>query len=172
MPEAVSVIAGVVLLLAGRKLFWLFVGLVGFFVGFEVARTFMADQPQWLVWLVAAAAGLIGAIVAMLFERVAFALAGFYAGAYLALLVAERFMPGAFSTGAFVVGGVLGAIAAALIMDWAIIVLSSMVGAALVVSSLGLGDLGSLLAYAGLAAIGIVVQAKLTRAPRRADARS
>jgi hypothetical protein len=172
MHAAVNVIAGIVLLLAGRKLFWLFVGLVGFFVGFEVARMLLADQPQWLVWLAAVAAGLIGAIVAMLFERVAFALAGFYAGAYLGLLAAERFVPGAFGTGAFIVGGALGAIAAALVMDWAIIVLSSLVGAALVVSPLGLGDLGSLLAYAGLAALGIVVQAKLTRGPRRADARS
>lgn len=172
MPAAVNVIAGVVLLLAGRKLFWLFVGLIGAYVGFEGARLFMADQPQWLVFLVAVAAGLIGAIVAMLFERVAFALAGFYAGAYLALLAAERFVPGVFGTWAFIVGGALGAIGAALIMDWAIIVLSSMVGAALVVSSLGLGDLGSLLVYAGLVAIGIVVQAKLLRGPRRADARS
>jgi hypothetical protein len=57
-------------------------------------------------------------------------------------------------------------------MDPAIIVLSSLVGAVLVISSLGLGNLGSLLAYAGLAAIGIVVQAKLARAPRRADARN
>ena len=38
-----------------------------------------------------------------------------------------------------------------------------MVGAALIVSSLPLGNLGSLLAYAGLLALGIVVQAQLMR---------
>lgn len=169
MPAEMSVISGIVLLLLGRKLFWLFVALAGFYVGFEVARAVAADQPQWLVWLAGAAAGLIGVIVAMLFQRVAFALGGLYAGGYLALLAAERYLPGALGLGAFVIGGAVGAIAAALIMDWAIIALSCMFGAALVVSSLGLGDMGSVLAYAGLMATGIVVQARLMRGPMRPD---
>lgn len=171
MPAEVSVILGVVLLLLGRKLFWLFVALAGFYVGFEVARAVLADQPQWLTWLAAAAAGLIGAILAMLFQRVAFALGGLYAGGYLALLAAERFLPGAFGLGAFVAGAVAGAIAAVLIMDWAIIALSCMFGAALVVSSLGLGDIGSVLAFAALVATGIIVQVRLLRGPMRPGGR-
>jgi hypothetical protein len=170
MHAIANLIAGSVLLIAGRKLFWLFVAVAGFYVGFEVTRVVAVDRPEWLVWVAAVAAGLIGAIVAMLFQRVAFALGGLYAGGYLALLAAERFFPGAVGVGVFVIGGVLGAIAAALLMDWAIVVMSSMVGAALVVSSLGLGDLGSLLAYTGLMAIGIVVQAQLMRRPNRTDA--
>ncbi len=172
MPAEVSVILGIVLLLLGRRLFWLFVALAGFYVGFEVARAVLADQPQWLIWLVAAAAGLIGAILAMLFQRVAFALGGLYAGGYLALLAAERFLPGVAGLGAFVVGAVAGAIAAVLIMDWAIIALSCMFGAVLVVSSLGLGDIASVFAYAALVAIGIIVQARLMRGSTRPDARS
>ena len=172
MPAEVSVILGVVLLLLGRKLFWLFVALAGFYVGFEVARAVAVDQPQWLVWLAGAAAGLIGAIVAMLFQRVAFALGGIYAGGYLALLAAERYLPGAFGLGAFIVGGAVGAIAAALIMDWAIVALSCMFGAALVVASLSLGELESVLAYAGLVAAGILVQVRLMRGPVRPEARS
>ena len=35
----------------------------------------------------------------MLFQRVAFALGGFYAGGYLALVAAERFFPGAVGVG-------------------------------------------------------------------------
>jgi len=172
MPAEVSVILGIVLLLLGRKLFWLFVALAGFYVGFEVARAVMTAQPQWLIWLAAAAAGLIGAILAMLFQRVAFALGGLYAGGYLALLAAERFLPGVAGLGAFVVGAVAGAIAAVLIMDWAIIALSCMFGAALVVSSLGLGDTGSVLAFAALVAIGIIAQRRLMRGPMRPDAPS
>src|SRR5262245_23123133 len=140
MSPLVNIAAGAVLLLVGRKLFWLFVAIVGFYVGVQLARSFVADEPRWLVWLIAAAAGVIGAIVAMLFQRVAFALAGFYAGGYLAVAAAERFLHGTVATAALVVGGVLGAIAAALIMDWAIIVLACLVGAALVVESLGLAN--------------------------------
>ena len=161
MPAEVSIVAGIVLLLLGRKLFWLFVALAGFYVGFEVARSVLVDQPHWLIWLAAAAAGLIGAILAMLFQRVAFGLGGLYAGGYLALIAAERFLPGAFGLTAFVVGAVAGAVVAVLVMDWAIIALSCMLGAALVVSSLGLGDIASALAYAGLMAAGIIVQARL-----------
>jgi Domain of unknown function (DUF4203) len=172
MYTVVNVVAGAVLLLAGRKLFWLFVAIAGFYVGFEVARAVFTNQPQWLVWLVAAAAGVIGALVAMLFQRVAFALGGFYAGGYLALVAAERYLPGAAGAGAFIVGGVAGAIAAALVMDWAVVILSCLVGAALVVSSLALGDLVGLLAYAGLVAIGIVVQRQLLRGHKRTPAPS
>ena len=105
--------------------------------------------------------------MAVLFQRVAFALAGFYAGGYLALVAAERFLPGAAGVGSFFIGGVLGAIVAALLMDWAIIGLSCLVGAALVVSALGLRDLVGLVAYAVLVAIGIAFQAQLMRGQKR-----
>jgi Domain of unknown function (DUF4203) len=171
MHAEVNMIAGAVLLLVGRKLFWLFVAIAGFYVGFEVARAVFTHQPQWLVWLVAAAAGVIGAVVAMLFQRVAFALGGFYAGGYLALVAAERYLPGA-GAGAFIVGGVAGAIAAALLMDWAVVILSCLVGAALVVSSLALRDPVALLAYAALVVIGIAVQRQLLRGQKRTAAPS
>ena len=56
--------------------------------------------------------------------------------------------------------GLAGAVLAALVMDWAIIVLSCLVGAALVVPFLGLGDTAASTVYVGLAALGIVVQAR------------
>lgn len=160
-----DIAAGTALLLLGRKLFWLFIAIAGFYVGFEVARIVFADQPQWLMWLIAIAAGLIGAVLAMFFERVAFALAGFYAGGYVALVIVERLAAGSMSAWLFVIGGLVGALCAAFIMDPAIIVLSSLVGAALIVSALGLGDFASVVIYAGLVAAGVVVQALLMRVP-------
>ena len=160
-----DIAAGTALLLLGRKLFWLFIAVVGFYVGFEVARIVFADQPQWLTWLIGVGAGLIGAVLAMFFERVAFALAGFYAGGYVALVIAERLAPGWVNAWLFFIGGLVGALCAALIMDPAIIVLSSLVGAALIVSALGLGDLASVVIYAGLVAAGVFIQALLMRAP-------
>jgi hypothetical protein len=163
MHPVANLVAGAVLLLLGRKLFWLFVAIAGFYVGIEAARALLGDQPAWLVWLVAIAAGLIGAILAMLFQRVGFALAGFYAGAYIALAVAGRFAPGAMGLATLLIGGFAGAVVAALVMDWAIIALSCLVGAALVVPFFGLGDTASLIAYVGLVALGMVVQAQFSR---------
>jgi hypothetical protein len=160
MHPLADIIAGAVLLVLGRKLFWLFVGIVGFYVGFEVARTLAAEQPAWLVWTIAIGAGVIGALLAIVLQRVGFAVGGFYAGGYIALLAAERFVPGTMGVAAFVIGGVIGAILAALLMDWAIVVLSCLVGAALIVPVLGLQPLASTLVYAGLVAVGIIVQAQ------------
>ena len=155
-----DIVAGALLLGLGRKLFWLFVGIAGFYVGFEVARTLATEQPAWLVWTIAIGAGLIGAVLAILLQRVGFAVGGFYSGAYIALLVAERFFPGSIGLAAFLVGAVIGAFLAALLMDWAI-VLSCLVGAALIVPVLALPALASTLAYAGLVAVGIIVHAHL-----------
>jgi hypothetical protein len=167
MNPVVDIVAGAVLLLLGRKLFWLFVAIVGFYLGFEVARAFAAGQPAWFLWTIAIGAGVIGAVLAMLVQRVGFAVGGFYAGGYVALLAAERFAPGTIGMTAFVVGGVIGAVLAALLMDGAIIVLSCLVGAALIVPALGLQPLASALVYAGLVAVGIVVQAQLMRGKNR-----
>jgi len=163
MYPIVNIVAGAVLLVLGRKLFWLFVAIAGFYLGFEVARALAAEQPVWLLWTIAIGAGLIGAVVAMLLQRVGFALGGFYAGGYIALLAVERFAPGTIGVAAFLVGGVIGAVLAALLMDWAIIVLSCLVGAALVVPALALQPLASALVYAGLVAFGIVMQVQLMR---------
>jgi hypothetical protein len=167
MNPIVDIAAGAVLLLLGRKLFWLFVAIAGFYLGFELARTLATQQPAWLLWTIAIGAGLIGAVLAMLLQRVGFALGGFYAGGYIALLAVARFAPDAIGVPAFLAGGVIGAVLAALLMDWAIVVLSCLVGAALVVSALGLQPLASALAYAGLVAVGILVQAQLMRGTGR-----
>ncbi len=151
------------MLVLGRKLFWLFIAIVGFYLGFEVARILFAHQSPWLLMLMAVGAGLLGALLAMFFERLAFALAGFYAGGYVALVIAERLLPGSMSAWPFFVGGIVGAIGAALIMDWAIIALSCLAGAALIVKALGLDDLLSLVVFAALVAGGVTVQALLLR---------
>jgi len=160
MHPIADFVAGAVMLALGRKLFWLFVGLAGFYVGVEVARVLLAEQPQWVMWVVGIGAGLAGAVLALVFQRLGFAMAGFYAGGYVALVVAERFAPGAVGVATFLVGGVIGALFALMVMDWAIIVLSCVLGAALVVARLGLDDRLGLAVFLGLVAAGIVVQSR------------
>jgi hypothetical protein len=157
---------GLILLVLGRKLFWLGVGVLGFFLGMEFAGVLFVDQPQWVMLLMGLGAGLLGAILAIVAERVAFALAGFYAGAYLALIAAHSF--GAVGQGTLwlAVGGVIGAVVAALIMDWAIIVLSSLAGAGAIVGAAGLGETTGTLVFVILTAVGAAVQAKLMAPPR------
>lgn len=156
-----NVILGLILLLFGRKLFWLFVAIAGFLGGMELARVFLVDQARWILVVVALGAGLLGALLAILVERVAFAFAGFFAGAYLGFLLAQSLGAAGASTVLFFVGGVIGAVFAALIMDPAIIFLSCLVGAGAVVGELGLGEGMSAAVYFALVIAGVLVQGRL-----------
>jgi hypothetical protein len=152
---------GLILLLLGRRLFWLFVALVGFLLGMELTWVILGEQPKWVMLFIGLGTGLIGALLAVLVERVAFALAGFYAGAYLALIGAQSFGVGGNTIILFAAGGLIGAVFAALIMDWVIIVLSCLAGAGAIVVSLGLDQMLSLLVFLVLAVAGTFFQAKI-----------
>lgn len=163
IPPYAVIAAGVLLLVAGRKLFWLFIAVTGFLVGVEVAKVLFVEQPAWVVWVFAAGAGLLGALLAILFERVAFALAGFYAGGYLALVCVKALGWPLSDLAVFATGGVIAAIIATLVLDWAIIVLSALVGAGMIVTNLGLEPLASGAVAGGLATAGILLQAAMMK---------
>jgi hypothetical protein len=156
-----TIVLGVILLVFGRRLFWLFVALVGFLLGMEFTWVILGDQPKWVMLCIGLGTGLIGSLLAVLVERVAFALAGFYAGAYLALIGAQSFGVGGNTILVFVVAGLIGAVLAALIMDWDIIVLSCLVGSGAVVVCLGLDQTVSLLVFLVLALAGTFSRAKI-----------
>ena len=61
--------SGVVLLVLGWKLFWLFVGVVGFAVGLQAAQLVFGPQPFWLLWAAGLVCGIIGAVLAGLVYR-------------------------------------------------------------------------------------------------------
>jgi len=152
---------GLIVLILGRKIFWLSVAIVGFLVGMELTDMLLADQPTWVLLLGGLAAGLLGALLAVFAQRVAFGLAGFFAGAYLTVIAAQSLGAGGTSMILPIVGGVIGALVAVLLMDWAIIVLSCLVGAGTIVAQLQLSPKGSAIAFAVLVMIGILLQAKL-----------
>jgi len=161
-----KIFLGLIVLILGRKIFWLSVAIVGFLVGMELTGMLLADQPTWVLLAGGLAAGLIGALLAVLAQRVAFGLAGFFAGAYFTLIVAQSQGAGGTSMILPIVGGVIGALVAVLLMDWAIIVLSCLVGAGTIVAQLQLSPHVSAIAFAVLVIIGIVIQAKLMEQSR------
>jgi hypothetical protein len=166
----ISVIIGVAILLLGRKLFWLFVAALGFAVGLEIAAYFMKEPPQWMMLLVALGCGVIGALLAILLQKIAIAIAGFLAGGKLAMALVGAFIAeGARYPGVtFIIGGIIGAILLLMVFDWALIVMSAVVGAYLIGHTIILPPTGATILFIALAAIGIVVQAAAFR--RRAVA--
>ena len=156
-----SVIIGVIVLFFGRKLFWLCVAAIGFAAGFEVAPYFVHQPSPVLALTFALVLGFIGALLAFFLQKVAIAIAGFLAGGKLAIAIAAAFFVqhANYSYVVFVIGGILGAILLLALFDWALIVLSSVVGAYLISSIIVLPPAGATILFIVLAAIGTIFQA-------------
>lgn len=160
-PLAVTL--GVLLLLAGRKLFWVFIATAGFFVGMSFGGLFFAGHQHWVIFLVALVTGLIGALVALFAQRAAFALAGFYAGIHITFLLTSTAGLYEMSVLLSVVGGVAGLVLAIAFTDWAIIILSSIVGAGIIIDALDPARAMGLLVFVVLVPAGIFFQSRLKK---------
>jgi hypothetical protein len=155
------IILGLIVLVFGQKIFWLSVAIIGFLVGMEFTGMLLVDQPTWVLLVAGLGAGLLGAVLAIFFQRVAFALAGFFAGAYLAPMAAQSLGVESTSMLVPIASGVIGAVVAVLLMDWAIIALSCLVGAGAIVSQLHIRHAKGAIIFVVLAVIGILIQSKL-----------
>ena len=157
----VGVLIGVVILFFGRKLFWLCVAAVGFAAGAEIAPHIIQEPSSILGLIIALLLGVLGALLALFLQKVAIAVLGFLTGGHLAGAIAAAFFihSAQYYTIIFLVGGIIGAILLLGVFDWALIVVSSFVGAYLIQSAIVLPPTGSTLVFVGLAIIGIIVQA-------------
>jgi hypothetical protein len=166
--DMLTVPVGVIILILGRKLFWLFVAGIGFIFGIHIAAGALYGHPTWIVVLIGLVAGIGGAVVAVFLQRFAVILAGFMAGSYLAanLTAMWAWQIGPFLWMVMVIFGILGAAAAYLFFDWALIILSALTGAAVITDNLTLGATGSTILMALLFTIGIVVQFGLLQRDR------
>ncbi len=158
---------GLALLLAGRRIFWLVLGVLGFLFGFDLADRVLGLDPHGLGLLVAAFAGIVGVFVALFLQKVAIGVTGFVVGGYLVLTLLHA-DPANLTTRdllGFLIGGIVCAVAALWLFEIALIFLSSLAGAALVEQSAGLEPSVALPAFVVLVILGVAVQAGI--GPRR-----
>jgi hypothetical protein len=135
---------------------------VGFLAGLTYAPRlpFFEGQPGWILLLIALAAGVVGALLSLVLQRFAVALAGFFVGGYAinSFLVILGLDTGQLSSITFVIGGIVGAVLVSFLFDWALILLSSLIGATLVTQSFNLSEPVSLGLFLLLLVAGIAVQ--------------
>lgn len=125
----------------------------------ELAGLFLFSKPFWLILLAAIAAGVLGAVIAVFAQRVAFALAGFFAGGYLVLTAAHLFRSYGSPELFFIIGGITGLLLSVWFMDWAIIMLSCFAGAGMILNVLFIGKLPGLIVFFVLMSAGVFIQA-------------
>ena len=155
-------IIGVLLLTFGRKLFWLFIGCLGFIAGLQMAEQYFGTQPLWMAWAVGLVFGLIGALLAIFFQNVAIILGGFIAGSTIAAYL-TTFFGFADTPLISIIGGILGTIILYSLFDYALIALSSLVGATLIIEEVILSSEIEMILYAVLIGVGMIFQIILWR---------
>jgi hypothetical protein len=164
--QVIHLLTGLVVLLFGRKLFWLFVGYVGFVTGYYYTTQVLVMQPGVLAILIAIGIGILGAILATFLQKAAILVSGFLAGGYVAIHLFTS-LGGGTSTALFwlaqLIGGVIGALVLWLLFDYALIVLSAVVGAsALITANMFPSQLNQFLFFL-FVLIGIIVQTRSFR---------
>lgn len=155
-------IIGIILLTLGRKLFWLFVGCVGFVIGLQVAHQHFVTQPFWVLWVAALSCGVIGALVGLFFQNLAIIFGGFAAGTTITTYLFTVTGVTAFPV-LSILGGIIGSILLYTLFDWALIALSSMVGATLIIQSINVHSQAEIIIYVAMIAGGILFQTFLWR---------
>lgn len=159
--EWVNVLIGATVLFFGRRLFWLFVACIGFVAGFEIANDVLRGQPGWVILLIAAGVGLLGAVASVFLQRLFIVVSGFFAGGYSLFTLAPAVLHTADRMVlwlAFGVGGLLGAILTAALLDPALIILSSLAGATAISQNVPLDPAARTLLFCVSLVLGIAVQ--------------
>ncbi|SPQ02103.1 conserved membrane hypothetical protein [Candidatus Sulfobium mesophilum] len=161
--DILRLILGAALLTMGQRLYWLFIGGIGFVLGFDLAKHFVHGQPHHTALVIAFFVGAVGAVLTFYFQKVAILAGGFIAGGYLFIELLRELGkgPGNYYLLYFILGGVIGAILMKVLFRWTLIVLSSFIGAGLIIRSFhfGQGLAGTL--FILLVLTGIIVQAVL-----------
>jgi hypothetical protein len=166
--SVLSALVGMALLFFGRKVFWLFVAGAGFVAGMSLTSR-LFHGPDWLAILIGLGIGLLAALLALIMQRFAIGLAGFFIGGYLAFqFVVQSFQlePGWSYWLAIGTGGMLGLILVNAVVDWALIALSALAGASLLTEALAIRNGIGLLVFVVVIAFGIAFQARELRKDR------
>jgi hypothetical protein len=160
-----NTLIGLSLLTWGHKLFWLFVGSVGFTAGFVHGHQLWGAQSDLAILALSLLTGLAGALMAIFLQGLAVGVAGFVAGGYIGVTIVNLcgVAIGGFYWLAYAVGGFVGAILLVLVFDWALIVLSSLTGAALILQANRAETAPEIGLFVALTVLGILFQGRMVR---------
>ena len=163
-----TMLVALALLTMGRRLFWVFVGAAGFIFGFTLASQFLPGQSAFVIVGVGLAAGLVGIGLAIFAQHLAVGVAGFVMGSYVLTYLFSSF--GLIGTDwtwlAVVAGGIIGAVLVVAFFDFALIALSCLAGAELIVQILNFERLTTFVLFVVLVAFGAAIQTSTLKKKR------
>lgn len=161
------IIAGILLFL-GRELNFLFAAGMAVLIGFRLTPILPAQWPGYFDYIFIGLLGLLAAIIALIHERVGYFLSGFLAGGYL---MVEYIAPGELTLPLlpFVGAGLFGSLILGIFTEWAMILVSCLMGAYYVTTFFALPQTAEILVGSGLFLIGALTQAILMRMEKQSE---
>jgi hypothetical protein len=151
---------GFLSLMVGRPAYMSFVGAIGYIVGAYLAERYLLVAPEWNTVAMPLVFGVIGALAALFFRRWAARVAGFLAGGYLLFNFPEVFSASTewASWPLFLVAGTITVVFLVIWFDFALVILSALVGVTLMLPSINLGAFDTLTMFILLMVFGTITQ--------------
>lgn len=164
----VSGIAGAIMLFLGRELSFLFSAAMAFFIGIRLVPLLPGGWPPWAETAFLITLAVVAAILTLINERAGFYVTGFLVGGYV---LSEIYAPGVLAIPLlpFIVGSVLGALIIGIFTEWAMIIVSCLVGVYFIAGLLPLAQTPKTLAGAALFLIGGLVQVITFQAQKHSE---
>jgi len=159
---------GVIILLLGRELSFLFSAAMAAFLGYRLTPLLPPEWPSWSATAFVLTVAVIAAILTIINERSGFYVSGFLIGGYA---FTEFYAPNSLTIPVlpFIVGSVLGAVIIGLFTEWAMIIVATLIGTYLINGVLPLAGTAKTLASGGIFVVGALVQVILFQMQKHSD---
>ena len=160
--------AGIMILLLGRELNFLFSAAMAAFLSFRLTPLLPSAWPSWSDTAFVIAVAIIAAILTIINKQSGFYVSGFLIGGYA---FTEFYAPNSLTIPVlpFIVGSVLGSVIIGLFTEWAMIIVATLIGTYLINGVLPLTGTAKTLASGGIFVVGALVQVILFQMQKHSD---
>ena len=156
----VSGVIGGIFLFLGRELNFLFAAAMAAWIALRLTPLLPIQWPDWSPYAFIAVLALLAAVITILRERLGYVLTGFLVGGSI---LVEYYEPGVLTLPLlpFLVGGTIGSFIMGFLTEWALVIISSLVGAYALTNLFRLSSMAEMLVGSGLFILGALTQAIL-----------
>jgi len=164
--QTVRGVIGIIILFLGHELHFLFSAAMAVLIGFDLTPILPSQWPGYYDYIFIGILAVIAAAIPLVNENVGYYFSGFLVGAYF---IDAYFVPVMPTTPflAFLLGGAVGALLLGLLRHWALMTVSSAIGAYYATELFTLSTNARILVTAGLFVIGGLTQVILWRMQKR-----
>ena len=155
--QVIRAVIGGVFLFLGRELNFFFAAAMAALIGLRLTPLLPQEWPDWSEYAFMIGLAVAAAAVVIARERLGYFISGFLVGSYF---LVEYYEPGVLTLPLlpFLVGGVIGAIIIGIFTEWALMVVSCLVGAYFLTNMFVLSPTAKTLVGSGLFIIGALTQ--------------